>query len=75
MLSRTPRKADVRIGEWCYEHRRPYRPLLYQFVAEHYLRFVDLIVAGRRSLREYMHRYGAVLKTKFEANVSRLRDP
>lgn len=70
MLSRALRKADVGIGEWCYEHRRPERPLLYQFVAEHYLRFVDLVAAGRRSLPEYMHRYRAVLKTKFEVNVS-----
>lgn len=51
MLSGTVRKADARNGEWRYEHHRHVRTLLYQFVAEHYLRFVDLLAPGAARCR------------------------
>jgi len=49
-------KADTRNGKWNYERRRPEQTLLYQLVAEHYPRFLELLADQGRSLPHYVRR-------------------
>ena len=49
-------KADTRDGKWNYERRRPEQTLLYQLVAEHYPRFLELLADQGRSLPHYVQR-------------------
>jgi len=56
VYSGTARKADTGKTAWHYERRRPERTLLYQLVAEHYPRFLELLADQGRSLPHYVQR-------------------
>jgi len=44
------READTEKTPWRYGRRRPERTLLYQLVAEHYPRFLELLADQGRTL-------------------------
>lgn len=56
MSSEMARKAEAGKPAWRYERRCPERTLLYQLVAEHYPRFIELLATQGRSLPEYVQR-------------------
>lgn len=56
MSTSTARKADTGNVEWDYERRRSERTLLYQLVAEHYPRFVELLADQGGLLPDHVQR-------------------
>lgn len=56
MSSQPARTADTGKTPWRYERRRPECTLLYQIVAEHYPRFLELLADQGHSLPHYVQR-------------------